>query len=315
MKRLILLITTLTIFSLTLTGCTNAGTDTSDSTVSEMVKIKHVAGETEIPKDPKRIAVLDLAILDIIDQLDMGNRVVGIPKKSSVEYLDKYISDNNIVNLGSLKEIDLEALNSLKPDVIFIGGRLSEQYEDISVIAPTLEFNLDYTNGYMSSFTSNVESISEIFGVKSKVDEFISDFKSRLEKLKTLASGKSAIVGLVTSGSLNTLGNGSRGSLITNEVGFENVAVDVDSTHGNTSSFELLLQKNPDYIFIIDRDTAITAEGAKVAREVMENEIVMKTNAYQNNQIVYLDPSAWYITEGGITATDKMIKDLEQGIK
>ena len=65
---------------------------------------------------------------------------------------------------------------------------------------------------------------------------------------------------------------------------------------------------------MLDRDSAIGAEGSQTAQEVMENEIVMKTNAYQSGQIIYLTPDVWYLAEGGITATDTMIRDLEQGV-
>ena len=55
--------------------------------------------------------------------------------------------------------------------------------------------------------------------------------------------------------------------------------------------------------------------GAKLAQEIMENELVMGTDAYQNGHIVYLShPSVWYTAEGGITALDLMLQDLEQEI-
>lgn len=301
--------------TLALAGCAKGTEETIAATVEpSVVSIDHSLGTTKVPFDPQKIAVLDLAALDIIDVLGVGDRVVGIPKSSSVSYLKSYVENDKIVNVGSVKEVDMEALNALQPDLIFIGGRLSSEYENISKIAPTISINIDNEAGYMKSFTQNVNHIASIFGLEEKAVELTSSFDQRIAALNQTASGKKAIVGLVTSGSLSTLGNGSRCSVITNEVGFENAATDVDSTHGDTASFELLLEKDPDYIFILDRDTAINAEGAKVAKEVMENEIVMKTTAYQNGKIIYLTPDVWYLSEGGITATDIMLKDLETGI-
>ena len=118
------------------------------------------------------------------------------------------------------------------------------------------------------------------------------------------------MIGLVTSSNFNTLGNGSRASLIGNEIGFDNLASDVDSTHGNESSFELLVEKNPEYIFVLDRDSAIQKEGAKLAQDIMNNELVKQTTAYKENHIVYLTPTVWYLAEGGITALDVMLKDF-----
>ena len=84
------------------------------------------------------------------------------------------------------------------------------------------------------------------------------------------------------------------------------------STHGNEASFEFIVEKDPDYIFVLDRDAAIQTEGSQLAQEIMENELVMGTRAYQEGNIVYLaHPAVWYTAEGGITALDLMLQDLE----
>lgn len=298
---------------LSLTACGKSDVKPAAAT-AETVSVTHSLGTTEVTYNPQRVAVLDLAALDIMDAMDLGDRVVGIPKKSSVSYLTSYIENADIANMGSLKEVDMEALNSLEPELIIIGGRLASEYDNLSQIAPTISIRVDNATGYFVSARENADRIASIFGTQEKADELFAGFESRVAALKEAASGKTAIMGLVTSGSLSTLGNGSRCSLISNEVGFDNIAADVDSTHGDAASFELLLEKNPDYMFILDRDTAINSEGAKVAKEVMENEIVQKTSAYQNDNIVYLTPDVWYLSEGGITATDRMLADLEGAI-
>jgi iron complex transport system substrate-binding protein len=307
MKKRIVLTLAVIIFSFAVLGVCAAPSRAAPSTLT----IVHRLGATEVPYDAKKLAVLDLAALDILDALGLGDRVVALPKASSVSYLASYVKDENVVNVGSLKEVDMESLNALEPDLIFIGGRLASEYENISKIAPTVCFSIDNAGGYMNSFHENVKKFASIFGMERRAEALIEGFNTRLAATAKKASGKTAIVGIVTSSSLSTLGNGSRCSIICAEAGFENLAADVNSTHGNSASFELLLEKNPDYIFILDRDTAINAKGAKTAKEVMENEIVMKTSAYQNGTIVYLTPDVWYLAEGGITATDVMIRDLE----
>ena len=118
-----------------------------------------------------------------------------------------------------------------------------------------------------------------------------------------------------TSGSFNVLGNDGRCSIIGREVGYENIGVDAEidtSTHGNEASFEFIVEKDPEYIFVLDRDAAIQTEGVQLAQEVMENDLVKGTQAYQNGNIVYLaHPAVWYTAEGGITALDLMLQDLE----
>lgn len=140
-------------------------------------------------------------------------------------------------------------------------------------------------------------------------------FDARIAALKQAAAGKTAIVGMCTSGSFNVMGNDGRCSIIGAEVGFRNVGVDANidtSTHGNEASFEFIVEKAPDYIFVLDRDAAIGRDGAQLAKDIMENELVMSTDAYKNDNLVYLaNPAVWYTAEGGITALDVMLQDLE----
>lgn len=77
----------------------------------------------------------------------------------------------------------------------------------------------------------------------------------------------------------------------------------------------MIVSLNPDYIFVMDRDAAIGTDGAQLAQEIMENELVMGTDAYKNGDIVYLEhPGVWYTAEGGITALDYMLADLESAL-
>ena len=237
--------------------------------------------ELEVPYNPERIAILDMASLDILDVLGVGDRVVGTAS-TSLDYLQDYVNDENIANLGTIKEADLEAVMACEPDVIFIGGRLASSYDALSEIAPVVYLTTDTETGVVASVEKNAGIIASMFGLEEQVDDLMSDFAGRVEALAAFAEGKTAIVGLCTSGGFNVLGNDGRCSIIGREIGFENVGVDADietSTHGNEASFEFVVEKNPEYIFVMDRDAAIATEGAQLAREIVENELVMETDA------------------------------------
>lgn len=266
--------------------------------------------------NPKRIAILDLACLDIIDELGVGDRVVGMAS-TSIDYLEKYSNDASIKNLGTIKEADLEAVMECEPDIIFIGGRLSKSYDALSEIAPVVYLATDTNEGLVNSVSKNAKTIASIFGMEDKIDSLMSDFGARIDAIKKISSGKTALVGMTTSGSFNLLGNDGRCSLIGVEAGFNNLtAVGSTSTHGNETSFETVVQQNPDYIFVMDRDSAISTAGAKTAKEIVENELVKTTDAHKNNHIIYLEHSnVWYTAEGGIQALDIMLTDLEKGLK
>ena len=270
--------------------------------------------ELEVPYNPERIAILDMASMDILDNLGVGDRIVGTAG-TSLDYLQQYVTNDNVANLGTIKEADMEAVMACDPDIIFIGGRLSKSYDDLSEIAPVVYLATDIEKGIVESVGANARTIASIFGLEDQVDDKMASFGDRIAALRSFAEGKNAIVGLVTSGGLNVLGNDGRCSVIGREIGFENIGVDANidtSTHGNEASFEFIVEKNPQYLFIMDRDAAIQSEGAKLAQEIVENELVMGTDVYKNGNIIYLaHPAVWYTAEGGITALDLMLQDLE----
>ena len=290
-----------------------AAENSSQSVTITSLNANKEAAPLEVPYEPQRIAALDMASLDILDALGVGDRVVGTAS-TSLDYLQSYIRDD-IANLGTIKEADLEAVMACEPDVIFIGGRLAASYDALSEIAPVVYLSTDTELGVVESVRQNATTIASLFGLEDQVDGLMTDFGSRIAALQAAAAGKTAIVGMCTSGSFNVLGNDGRCSLIGREVGFNNVGVDANidtSTHGNEASFEFIVEKAPDYIFVLDRDAAIGTDGAQLAQDIMENELVKSTDAYKNGHLIYLaHPAVWYTAEGGIHALDLMLSDLE----
>ena len=72
------------------------------------------------------------------------------------------------------------------------------------------------------------------------------------------------------------------------------------------------MEKNREYLFVMDRDAAIGTDGAQLAKEIVENELVMDLDVYKNGNIVYLaHPAVWYTAEFGIQALDIMLQDLD----
>ena len=255
------------------------------------VTVKTLNGKNQliditVPANPKRIAVADYAVLDTLDHWKLTDRIVALTQTTPLAYLQQYFKKSaKVKNIGTLKEIDFEGL-----------------------------MESDRTKGSFASFAANHMNLAAIFGKENEARADISHFEGRIEKLKAASEGKTALVGLVTASHVNLLGNAARCSIIGNEFGFKNVAQKANANHGNEASFELLLKLNPDYFFVLDRDSAIARPGAKLAQDILNNELVNKTKAAQNGHIVYLTPSAWYLAEGGYTAMNIMFSDVEKAV-
>ena len=178
-------------------------TAASSEAAPESVIIKAFNGakelvDVEVPFDPQRIAILDLASLDILDELGVGARVVGTAS-TSLDYLQSYVANDSIANLGNIKEADMEAVMACEPDIIFIGGRLSKSYDALCEIAPVVFLSTDAEKGVVESTRENAMTIASIFGLEDQVESLMADFDSRINALKAFAEGMTEMVGMSSS--------------------------------------------------------------------------------------------------------------------
>ena len=65
----------------------------------------------------------------------------------------------NIVNVGTLKEPDFEAIKSANPDLIIIGGRQADYYDQFTEIAPTISLSVKIIPDYVESMLNNYKPI------------------------------------------------------------------------------------------------------------------------------------------------------------
>ena len=201
------------VMAMSLVACSSSTSSSSETAGSnqssqpETVTIKSLNANGEevdlvVPYNPQRIAILDMASLDILDALGVGDRVVG-SANTSLDYLQSYVTNAEVTNLGTIKEADMEAVMACEPDVIFIGGRLSKSYDALSEIAPVVYLATDSKAGVVESVKKNANTVASMFGLEDKVDGLMADFDGRIQKLADFAKDKTAIVGMCTSGSFN----------------------------------------------------------------------------------------------------------------
>lgn len=283
---------------------------------AEELTIKHQLGETKVKKNPKNVVVFDFGTLDTLDKL--GVEVTGVPQANIPSYLAKY-KDAKYKNAGGIKEPDFEKINAMKPELIIISGRQQEAYKELSKIAPTIFMGVD-TKKYMESFTENAKTLGKIFGKESQVDQELAAINASINKLKAkaTASGKNTLIILANDGKISAYGPASRFGIIHDVFGVAPVdkAIEV-STHGQSISSEYIVEKNPDYLFVVDRGAVAAGESGKAssAKAVVENDLVKKTKAFKDGHIVYLDANYWYLSGGGLESVAEMVNEIDKGLK
>lgn len=307
MKKFSLLI--ITIIALGLSACSPAPDAAPTGSGGEEIVITHELGETVLSGVPERVVVFDYGVLDAIDTI--GEEIVGVPKQTLPPYLEKY-NGEEYTDVGSLKEPNFEVLYELNPDLIIISARQLELYDQLSDIAPTLYLTID-GGTYMEDFKHNMGVIGQIYDKEELLLDKIAAIEEDIEELHELASSSSmnALFIMANDGNLSAYGTGSRFGMIHNEFGVEPADPNIDSsTHGQKITFEYIVEQDADYIFVMDR--AVIAGGETSAMQVMENELIERTKAYQNDNIIYLDPFTWYVSSGGLTGTQNMVDEISE---
>lgn len=278
----------------------------------EMVTVSHRKGETEVPKNPERVVVLDYGSLDIMTSI--GKEPVGLPKSGLTSYLSKY-KDDKYTDIGSVKEFDMEKINELKPDLIIIEGRQEEYYDELNKIAPTIMLGTE-SGDHFGSLERNMKAIGAIYGVEDEMKEKMDSLNKRMEEIsnKIKDGNKTALVTMVNEGNISVFGKGSRFGKIYDNFGFtpadENIEV---SNHGQNISNEYLVSKDPDYLFVIDKGV-VAGGNQKPAKDVVENDLTKTTKAYKNGKIIYLDTQVWYLGGSGLMSTEAMIDEIEKAL-
>ena len=278
---------------------------------ADTLQIVHAQGTTAVPKNPQRVVILNPNTLDIADAL--GIKVIGVVQTDAhyPALLAKY-NDKAYFNAGTLFEPDYEAISNAKPDLIIAGARAHEAYDKLSEIAPTISLEIDPKN-FTASLKQRTEQLAGIFGKEQKAQELLAAFNAQIAQLRKSSAGAgNALMLMVNGGKISAHSPGSRFGFVYDVLGFK-PATQFPQTgkHGNAVSPEFILQANPDWLFVLDRDNAIGRQGNQSAQQVLDNPLVRKTSAWKNQHVVYFDSASLYIA-GGIQSYSQLMTQLQQ---
>ncbi|MCP3142627.1 siderophore ABC transporter substrate-binding protein [Pyxidicoccus xibeiensis] len=266
--------------------------------------VSHAQGTTVVPLNPRRVIAFDLVALDILQALEVD--VLGVAGDQFPEHLARY-RDAKYLRMGTLFEPDYEAIHAARPDLIITGGRSSAKYANLSRLAPTVDLPMSGKD-YLATVVANTELLAGIFGKEAKAQALVAELRQSIATLKETTAGRGrGLVVLVTGGRMSAYGPGSRFGVIHDDFGIPVAAEGLNpSLHGEVIGSEFIREKNPDWLFVIDRDAAMGQPGGGGARQVLDNELVHQTSAWQKGQVVYLDPGTSYLAGGGIQAVRHM---------
>lgn len=278
------------------------------------ITVENFAGKQTVPQNPQKVVVLDFGAADTIRALGATDKIVGFPQSGKIPaYLSEF-ADKKFKNVGDLKEQSLEQINEIAPDLIIASKRQEKMVDKFKEIAPVFFIDNDYTN-YYNSFQQNVTALGKIFDKEAVAKEKLAALDGVVSQVAKDAQHKTALLVLVNESKMSAYGDGSRYGMVYQKFGFKPIDPNIkSSTHGQSIGFEYVLEKNPDFLLVVDRTAAIT-EKANNAQKVLDNDIIKQTKAYKDGHIVYLDAANWYLAFGGLESMEIIAKELDNAVR
>ena len=342
-KRKLFLALVALVSVLTLVACSNGSGKDSSATQEKTVTIKTSTGNNKVPKNPKKIVVLDYGVADTIRALGKEDSIVGLPIDRLPSYLSDFKNKKGITNVGNLKEVNLEKIAELEPDLIILSNRTQDQMEEFKKIAPTVYFETS-SKDYWGSVKTNIQELAKVFGdkaeetAKTKLSEIDQIVKKAQEANKDTQS--TTLTVMLNEGNIAGVSPEGRFSFIYNSLGFKPTSLEIPNekhgggkegkkgkeeknekkaskeqkggaNHGFSLSFESVNQVNPDFIFVVDRTLAIGGDDTQNS-DILNNSLLQETNAGKNGHIVTLTPDLWYLSGGGLESTKLMFEEVSK---
>ncbi|PKG40100.1 siderophore ABC transporter substrate-binding protein [Psychromonas sp. Urea-02u-13] len=301
----------------TLTGCEQQ--TTQPVIIQELdtpIVVDHNLGQTVISHRPQRVAALDMNEVDFLDQL--GVPIAGMVKDFVPHFLAKYKNDDNVRDLGSIVQPNMEKIYALKPDLILMTPLHANQYQALSELAPTLHFDVDFRNSqsnHLEVIKQHLLDLGEIFDKQALAQQKVAEIDAKVEQVLAATSDRpeTALVVMHNNGSFSSFGLESRYGFVFDVLGVKPASTEIaTSLHGQPVSSEFINQADPDILYIIDR-TAVMEGIPNIDVERLANPLLRQTKAWKNGKVILVDADAWYITAASVTSLKIVIDDIIKG--
>ncbi|MGL5939587.1 MAG: ABC transporter substrate-binding protein [Waterburya sp.] len=171
-------------------GCSNnlpkqTTSNLASLSTSEYRLVKDAIAEVKVPFNPQRLITLHGTALESI--LALGEKPVGTTLNGDRDQQPDFLKNklNDVANIGSFSEPNLEKILLLKPDLILDLGTPSA-YSQLSQIAPTIISESHPSNDWQPSLKLYAQTLSK----PELAAEIIANYYTRLEQFKAAINKK-----------------------------------------------------------------------------------------------------------------------------
>ena len=315
-------------FVLMLTACTSQGNktvkpDTNDQVNESLqadnnegiepttVEVTDIHGSLTVPVNPKNVVALDNRTFETLS--DWGIELAAVPK--AVMPADSpYVADESVLDIGNHREPNLEFIAAVEPELVIIGQRFANFYEDIKALLPNavvIDLNFDVSEtadspgeNLVNGLKDSTHILGQIFDKNEEAEALVAEFDRAIEDAKSAYNGSDTVMSVVVSAGnigFSAPKSGRVWGPMYEIFGWVS-ALEVGNTssdhQGDDISVEAIAQSNPDWIFVLDRDAAVSSTTDAVpAQDVIDNSPALQnTTAVTEGRIVYA-PNDTYTNE------------------
>lgn len=288
-KKLISMILVVMMMTTMLVGCSNTNTQEKDKP-KEVTITDHAGREVKVTGNYEKIVSGYYISTSMLVSLGLNDKLVGIEAKADKRPLYK-LADKELLdlpNVGTAKDFDLEGCLALKPDLVILPKKLTEQAKTLADAGITV-IVINPENEEL--LKESIEMVSTATGTTEKAKKLLSYYDEQYAKLEEITKDSKDKPSVYLAGTSNILTTAS-GKMYQNSViekaGGVNVSKDLTDDQWANISYEQLLEYNPDMIVIIPE-----AEFTK--EDVLNDSQLANLNAVKN-KAVYEMPSdfeAW----------------------
>ncbi|WP_346007843.1 siderophore ABC transporter substrate-binding protein [Janibacter terrae] len=297
--------------ALTLSAC-GGQTDAAGGGSGETIEVTDNHGTQQVPAPPTSVVATDNRTFETLSDwgIDLSAAAVSL-MPDTIEYVE----DDAIVDLGTHREPDLEAIVAAEPDLVINGQRFTQHEAKLKELAPDAAFlNLDPREGEPldAELKRQTEVLGEVFGKESEAEELGRDLDAQVARVEAAYQPGDTVMAINTSGGelgyiAPTVGQtlGPVFDLFDLEPALE-VEGASDDHQGDEVSVEAIAKADPDWILVMDRDAAVAAdeEGYTPAKQLIEDSDALRdVTAVSEGQVVFM-PADSYTNEGIQTFTE-----------
>uniref|UniRef100_UPI0028E41D48 siderophore ABC transporter substrate-binding protein n=1 Tax=uncultured Clostridium sp. TaxID=59620 RepID=UPI0028E41D48 len=278
------------IFALMLTACTNSSNEASGPKTNEpvevsTVEITDVHGTVTVPVNPKNVVALDNRTFETL--ADWGIELAAVPK-GVMPADSSYVNDESVQDIGNHREPNLEIIAAVDPELVIVGQRFASYYEEIKKIVPNaavIDLNFDVSEAadkpgenLVNGLKNSTIALGQIFDKNKEAEQLVADFGQAIKDAKSAYNGTDTVMSIVVSGGDIGFSAPHSGRVwgpmyeIFGWVPALEVGNASSDHQGDDISVEAIAQSNPNWIFVLDRDAAVSSTTDAVpAQDVIDN--------------------------------------------